>query len=37
VYSFSSAVALYLFTSNLFSIAQELYIKRKYHKSIVVV
>jgi len=37
IYNISSAVALYLFVSNLFSIAQELYIKRKYHKSIVVV
>ncbi|TSC70547.1 MAG: preprotein translocase subunit YidC [Parcubacteria group bacterium Gr01-1014_46] len=37
IYNISSAVALYLFVSNLFSIVQELYIKRKYHKSIAVV
>lgn len=37
IYNISSAVALYLFVNNLFSIAQELYIKRKYHKSIAVV
>lgn len=37
IYNISSAVALYLFVSNLFSIAQELYIKNKYHKNIVVV
>lgn len=37
VYNISSAVALYLFVSNVFSIAQEYYIKQKYHKSITVV
>lgn len=37
IYNISSAVALYLFVSNLFSIVQELYIKRRYHKSIMVV
>ncbi len=36
-YNISSAVALYLITSNLFAIAQELYIKNKYHKSVAVV
>ncbi len=33
----SSAVALYLITSNLFAIGQEIYIKKKYHKSVAVV
>lgn len=37
IYNISSAVALYLFVSNLFSIAQEYYIRNKYHKNIVVV
>lgn len=37
IYNISSAVALYLFVSNVFSIVQELYIKKKYHKSIAVV
>ncbi len=37
IYNISSAVALYLFVSNVFSIAQELYIKNRYHKNIVVV
>lgn len=37
VYNISSAVALYLFVSNIFSIAQEYYIKHKYHKNITVV
>ncbi len=37
IYNISSAVALYLFVSNLFSIAQEYYIREKYHKSIMVV
>ncbi len=36
-YSVSSAVALYLITSNVFAIFQEYYIKKKYHKSIVVI
>lgn len=37
VYNISSAVALYLFVSNIFSIVQEYYIKQKYHKNITVV
>lgn len=37
IYNISSAVALYIFVSNLFSIAQEIYIKKRYHKSIAVV
>lgn len=37
IYNISSAVALYVFVSNIFSIIQELYIRNKYHKSIVVV
>jgi YidC/Oxa1 family membrane protein insertase len=37
IYNISSAVALYLLVSNTFSIVQELYIKRRYHKTIVVV
>lgn len=37
VYKISSAVALYLIVSNLFSIAQEIYIKNRYHKNIAVV
>lgn len=36
-YTISSAIALYLITSNLFAIGQEIYIKRKYHKSVTVV
>jgi YidC/Oxa1 family membrane protein insertase len=36
-YTISSAVALYLITSNIFAIFQEYYIKRRYHKSVVVV
>ena len=36
-YKISVAVALYLISSNLFAIAQEIYIKKKYHKSILVV
>jgi YidC/Oxa1 family membrane protein insertase len=32
-YSISGVVALYLITSNLFAIGQEIYIKRKYHKT----
>ncbi len=36
-YTISSAVALYLITSNLFAIGQELYIRKKYHKSVAVV
>ncbi len=37
IYNVSSAVALYLLVSNIFSIVQEYYIKQKYHKSIAVV
>lgn len=36
-YTISSAIALYLITSNVFAIFQEIYIKRKYHKSVTVV
>ncbi len=36
-YTISSAIALYFVTSNLFAIAQEIYVKKKYHKSILVV
>ena len=36
-YSISSAVALYLITSNIFAIGQEIYIKKKYHKAVTVV
>lgn len=36
-YTISSAVALYLITSNLFAIGQEIYIKKKYHKTTLVV
>jgi len=32
-YTISSAIALYLITSNIFAIGQEIYIKRKYHKT----
>ncbi len=35
-YTISSAIALYLITSNVFAIAQELYIKKKYHKAVFV-
>lgn len=35
-YTISSAVALYIVTSNIFAIAQEYYIKKKYHKSTMV-
>jgi YidC/Oxa1 family membrane protein insertase len=35
-YSISSAVALYLVTSNVFAIFQEYYIKKKYHKTVFV-
>ncbi len=35
-YSISSALALYWITSNLFAIAQEIYIKKRYHKSVFV-
>ncbi len=36
-YTISSAVALYIVTSNIFAIAQEYYIKRKYHKATLIV
>jgi YidC/Oxa1 family membrane protein insertase len=36
-YTISSAVALYLITSNIFAIVQEIYIRRKYHKHTLVV
>lgn len=36
-YSISSAVALYLITSNVFSILQEYYIKKKYHKTVLAI
>lgn len=36
-YSISSAVALYLITSNVFAIFQEYYIKKKYNKTTLVV
>jgi membrane protein insertase Oxa1/YidC/SpoIIIJ len=32
-YSISGALALYWITSNVFSIAQEMWIKKKYHKT----
>ncbi|MEQ1561331.1 MAG: YidC/Oxa1 family membrane protein insertase [Nitrospira sp.] len=36
-YIISGAIALYLITSNLFAIGQEIYIKRKYHKKVSVI
>lgn len=36
-YTISSAVALYLITSNIFAIFQEYYIRVRYHKSVVIV
>ncbi len=36
-YTISSAVALYFVTSNIFAIVQEYYIRKKYHKSALVV
>ncbi len=36
-YSISSGIALYLITSNLFAIGQEIYIRKKYHKETFVV
>jgi YidC/Oxa1 family membrane protein insertase len=36
-YVISAAIALYFITSNIFAIAQEIYIKKKYHKNVVVV
>ncbi len=35
-YSISSALAIYWVTSNIFAIAQEIYIRKKYHKSVFV-
>lgn len=35
-YTISSGIALYLITSNIFAIAQEIYIKKKYHQSVLV-
>ncbi|MFZ2522017.1 MAG: YidC/Oxa1 family membrane protein insertase [Minisyncoccia bacterium] len=36
-YTISSAIALYIITSNIFAIFQEIYIRKKYHKSVTVV
>jgi YidC/Oxa1 family membrane protein insertase len=36
-YTISSAIALYLITSNIFAIVQEIYIRKKYHKHTLVV
>lgn len=36
-YTISSAIAIYFITSNLFAIVQEIYIRKKYHKDIIVV
>lgn len=36
-YTISSAVALYLITSNIFAIVQEMYIRKKYHRHTLVV
>ena len=36
-YTVSSAIALYLITNNIFAIGQEIYIKKRYHKSAMVV
>lgn len=36
-YTISSAVALYLITSNIFAIVQEMYIRKKFHKHTLVV
>ena len=36
-YTISSAVAIYLITSNIFAIFQELYIRKKYHHTVMVV
>ncbi len=36
-YTISSAIALYLITSNVFAILQEIYIKKKYHKTTMVI
>ncbi len=35
-YTISSAVALYLITSNIFALFQEYYIKKRYHKTVTV-
>ena len=36
-YSISGAVALYLITSNVFAVVQEIYIRKKYHQAVSVV
>jgi len=36
-YSISSAIAIYFITSNIFAIAQEIYISKKYHQKVSVV
>ncbi|HBD24716.1 MAG: hypothetical protein A2566_03255 [Candidatus Zambryskibacteria bacterium RIFOXYD1_FULL_40_13] len=36
-YTISSAIAIYLITSNIFALGQEIYIKKKYHKEVTVV
>lgn len=36
-YTISSGIALYLITSNVFAIFQEIYIRKKYHKSAMVI
>lgn len=36
-YTVSSAIALYLITSNVFATAQEIYIRKKYHKNVSVI
>ena len=36
-YSVSAALALYWITSNIFAIVQEIYIKKKYHKAVLVI
>jgi len=36
-YTISSVIALYLITSNVFAIGQEIYIRKKYHKAVAVV
>ncbi len=35
-YTVSSAIAIYLVTSNVFAIVQEIYIKKRYHKAVFV-
>lgn len=36
-YTISASIALYFITSNVFAIAQEIYIRKKYHKAVTVV